>query len=155
MSTYLVAFANGHFEHLESSYKSPLSGKTIPLRMYGELDFVAISFLVLKNHAATPEIIHQTAFALDVKAKVMPIYERVFQLEYPLPKLDTLVAHDFDFGAMENWYGILLPCDSRFTDVPIQGLDDWSHRCVLDRRKEVSRFRTFYLLLALTNCIQV
>ncbi|KAG8887646.1 Aminopeptidase 2 mitochondrial [Tulasnella sp. 332] len=86
MSSYLLAFANGHFEHLESSYKSPLSGKTIPLRMY-----------------ATPEIIHQAAFALDVKAKVMPIYEKVFQLEYPLPKLDTLVAHDFDAGAMENW----------------------------------------------------
>ncbi|KAG9033193.1 Aminopeptidase 2 mitochondrial [Tulasnella sp. JGI-2019a] len=86
MSTYLVAFANGHFESLESSYKSPLSGKTIPLRMY-----------------STPDIIHQTAFALDVKAKVMPIYEQVFKLEYPLPKLDTLVAHDFDAGAMENW----------------------------------------------------
>ncbi|KAG8902684.1 Aminopeptidase 2 mitochondrial, partial [Tulasnella sp. 408] len=33
----------------------------------------------------------------------MPIYEQVFQIEYPLPKLDTLVAHDFDAGAMENW----------------------------------------------------
>ncbi|KAI0933743.1 hypothetical protein AcV5_005813 [Taiwanofungus camphoratus] len=33
MSTYLVAFANGHFTHLESSYTSPLSGKTRPLRI--------------------------------------------------------------------------------------------------------------------------
>ena len=37
MSTYLVAYANGVFEHLESSYTSPLSGKTRPLRIYGTL----------------------------------------------------------------------------------------------------------------------
>jgi hypothetical protein len=37
MSTYLVAFANGHFEYLESSYTSPLSNKTRPLRIYGNL----------------------------------------------------------------------------------------------------------------------
>ncbi|KAG9104921.1 Aminopeptidase 2 mitochondrial [Ceratobasidium sp. 370] len=86
MSSYLVAFANGHFEHLESSYTSPLSGKTRPLRIY-----------------ATKDIIHQAQFALDVKAKVLPIYEKVFDVEYPLPKLDTLVANDFDAGAMENW----------------------------------------------------
>jgi aminopeptidase 2 len=35
MSTYLVAWANGPFEHLESSYTSPISGKTKPLRIYG------------------------------------------------------------------------------------------------------------------------
>ncbi|KAG6866087.1 hypothetical protein C0991_008839 [Blastosporella zonata] len=81
MSTYIVAFANGHFEHLESSVKMPLSGKTIPLRIY-----------------ATADVIHQAQFALDVKAAVLPLYEKVFDVEYPLPKLDTLVL-----GAMENW----------------------------------------------------
>ena len=35
MSTYLLALANGKFVHLESSYKSPLSGKVRPLRIYG------------------------------------------------------------------------------------------------------------------------
>jgi aminopeptidase N len=35
MSTYLLAIANGEFVHLESSYKSPLSGKVRPLRIYG------------------------------------------------------------------------------------------------------------------------
>lgn len=86
MSTYLVAWANGKFAHLESSYVSPLSGKTRPLRIY-----------------ATHDIIHQAQFALDIKRKVLPLYEKVFDIEYPLPKLDTLVAHDYDAGAMENW----------------------------------------------------
>ncbi|KAF9265642.1 leucyl aminopeptidase [Marasmius fiardii PR-910] len=86
MSSYIVAFANGEFSHLETSVKMPLSGKTLPLRIY-----------------ATSDVIHQAQFALDVKAKVLPIYEKVFGVEYPLPKLDTLVASDFDAGAMENW----------------------------------------------------
>jgi aminopeptidase 2 len=34
---------------------------------------------------------------------VLPLYEKVFDVEYPLPKLDTLIATDFDAGAMENW----------------------------------------------------
>lgn len=37
MSSYLVAFASGHFEHLETSVVMPLSGKTLPLRIYGIL----------------------------------------------------------------------------------------------------------------------
>lgn len=86
MSSYIVAYANGNFAHLESSYTSPMSGKTRPLRVY-----------------TTPDLIHQAQFALDVKAQVLPIYETVFDVEYPLPKLDTLVVHDFDAGAMENW----------------------------------------------------
>jgi aminopeptidase 2 len=81
VSTYLVAWANGPFVHLESSYKSPLTGKDINLRIY-----------------STPEYIHQAQFALDAKAKVMPEYEKVFDIAFPLPKLDTLVATDFDAG---------------------------------------------------------
>ncbi|KAF8061516.1 leucyl aminopeptidase [Lyophyllum atratum] len=86
MSTYIVAFANGDFKYLEKSVDMPLSGKTLPLRIY-----------------ATADLIHQAQFALDVKAAVLPLYEKVFDVEYPLPKLDTLVATDFDAGAMENW----------------------------------------------------
>ena len=42
--------------------------------------------------SATPDIIHQAQFALDVKAKVLPLYEELFDVEYPLPKLDSLVV---------------------------------------------------------------
>ncbi|GAA95801.1 uncharacterized protein L969DRAFT_94837 [Mixia osmundae IAM 14324] len=86
MSTYLVAYANGEFVHLESAFTSPLTNKSVPMRIY-----------------TTPEHIHQAQFALDVKQLVLPVYERIFDIAYPLPKLDTLVAADFDAGAMENW----------------------------------------------------
>ncbi|KAL7281141.1 hypothetical protein ACG7TL_004449 [Trametes sanguinea] len=75
VSTYLVAYANGPFEFLESAYKSPLSGKVRPLRIY-----------------ATADNIWQGQFALDVVQKVMPLYEAVFDVEYPLPKLDILAG---------------------------------------------------------------
>ena len=35
VSSYLVAYANGPFEYLETKFTSSLSGKTIPLRIYG------------------------------------------------------------------------------------------------------------------------
>lgn len=75
MSTYLVAFANGPFVHLEDSYKSPLSGIVRPLRIY-----------------TTPDLIHQAHFGLKIKKKVVPLYEQLFDIEYPLPKLDTLAV---------------------------------------------------------------
>ena len=86
ISSYLVAWANGEFDHLDSAYISPLSGRTVPLRIY-----------------ATSDCIHQAQLALDVKAKVMSLYEQIFGIEYTLPELDTLVASSFESGAMENW----------------------------------------------------
>ncbi|KZO98205.1 peptidase M1, membrane alanine aminopeptidase, partial [Calocera viscosa TUFC12733] len=86
MSTYLVAWANGEFKHIESSFTSPLTGRKVNLRVY-----------------TTPEYISQAGLALDVKVRILPHYERIFDIAYPLPKLDTLVASDFDAGAMENW----------------------------------------------------
>ena len=100
MSTYLVAYANGVFDYLESSYTSPLSGKTRPLRVYGKLILFEPTrpTTLTKHFIATPDLTPLTKFALDVKAKALPIYEKIFDIEYPLPKLDTLVVSDFDAG---------------------------------------------------------
>jgi len=48
--------------------------------------------LWLMHPKATAENIHQAQFALDVKKAVLPLYEKVFDVGYPLPKLDTLVV---------------------------------------------------------------
>ncbi|KAF9255758.1 leucyl aminopeptidase [Marasmius fiardii PR-910] len=92
MSTYIVAYANGEFSYLETWAKMPLSGKTIPLRIYGKY---------IPFHP-TPDLIHQTEFALELKSKVLPLCEKIFDVEYPLPKLDSLVVPNFA-GAMELW----------------------------------------------------
>ena len=56
--------------------------------------------ILIRNFIATPNFVPFTRFALDVKAKTLPLYEKIFDIEYPLPKLDTLVASDFDAGDM-------------------------------------------------------
>lgn len=48
--------------------------------------------LIYESLLATPDVITQAQFALDVKTKVLPVYEEIFDIEYPLPKLDTLVV---------------------------------------------------------------
>ncbi|CEQ41474.1 SPOSA6832_03182 [Sporobolomyces salmonicolor] len=78
MSTYLVAWANGDFEHIEGSYTSPLTKRKVPMRVYATHDHIA-----------------QAGLALETKERILPIYEQMFDIPYPLPKLDTL--------AMENW----------------------------------------------------
>lgn len=55
MSTYLIAYANGVFEYLESSYTSPLSGKIRPLRVYGT--FLPISREPRLNQPLQPPLI--------------------------------------------------------------------------------------------------
>ncbi|KAJ6478725.1 hypothetical protein C8R47DRAFT_1178505 [Mycena vitilis] len=43
-------------------------------------------------------------FALELTARVLPLYEKIFDIEYPLPKLDTLVVWFNKLPpAMENW----------------------------------------------------
>lgn len=104
MATYLVAWANGAFLHVSNTTISPLTGRVIPLRMY-----------------TTPDLIHQAAFSTEAMAKILPEYEKIFEIAYPLPKLDALVAADFDFGAMENW-GLITGRSSIFMHDESMGL---------------------------------
>ncbi|KIP07998.1 hypothetical protein PHLGIDRAFT_105051 [Phlebiopsis gigantea 11061_1 CR5-6] len=120
MSTYIVAWANGPFEYVEDTYTSPLSGKVRPLRVY-----------------TTGDLIAQAQFALDVKKKVLPHYEQVFDIEYPLPKLDTLVATDFDAGAMENW-GLITGRTSAFLLDPKKADLDGKKRVAVVQSHEVA-----------------
>jgi Peptidase family M1 domain len=87
---------------------------------------VSITILLL----ATPDVINQAQYALDIKKAALPLYEQVFDIEYPLPKLDTLIANDFDAGAMENWVYLRL-FSYHWTDligkaVMWAGLDHWT-----------------------------
>src|SRR5690606_41755620 len=53
---------------------------------------------------ATPDQdIEHGRFALDLAAKTLAFYEKTFDSEFPLPKMDMLAIPDFSAGAMENW----------------------------------------------------
>ena len=79
---------------------------------------------------ATPDVINQAQYALDIKQKALPLYEQAFDIEYPLPKLDTLIANDFDAGAMENWVNTRLFPLRDYTEAIWTGLDYRTDHCV-------------------------
>jgi puromycin-sensitive aminopeptidase len=81
MSTYLLAFIVGHFEHIETKTKTG-----VKVRVF-----------------TTPGKKHQAKFALETAAKVLEFYEEYFGIPYPLPVLDLIAIPDFASGAMENW----------------------------------------------------
>lgn len=81
MSTYLLAFIVGQFEHIEK--KTP---EGILVRVF-----------------VTPGKKKQAEFALDVAAKTLSFFHNYFDIPYPLPVMDLIAIPDFAAGAMENW----------------------------------------------------
>ncbi|KAG0221509.1 hypothetical protein BGW41_006729 [Actinomortierella wolfii] len=84
MSTYLVAFAVGEFEYVETT--TTKLEKPVVCRVY-----------------TTPGQKEQGRFALEITPKILEYFTEIFGTEYPLPKLDQIAIPDFDAGAMENW----------------------------------------------------
>ncbi len=97
MSSYLLFFASGDFER---STARAADGT--------ELGIVA--------PAGSGR---QARFALDAMAPLIPWFEDYFGTDYPLPKLDNVVAPGQSqfFGAMENW-GAILTFESLLLDDP-------------------------------------
>jgi len=86
MSTYLLAWAIGDFEYVEAFTERKYNGKNIPVRVY-----------------TTKGLKEQGRFALENCHKIVDYFSEVFQIDYPLPKVDLLAVHEFPIGAMENW----------------------------------------------------
>jgi aminopeptidase N len=78
MSTYLLAWAIGDFEYVEAFTERKYNGKNIPVRVY-----------------TTKGLKEQGRFALDNCHKVVDYFSEVFQIDYPLPKIDLLAVHEF------------------------------------------------------------
>ncbi|KAG5422099.1 hypothetical protein I9W82_001192 [Candida metapsilosis] len=86
MSTYLLAWACGDFEYVESFTKDEYNGKPLPVRIY-----------------TTKGYIHEAQLASEITPKIVDYFSKVFQIKYPLPKLDLIAVHAFSHNAMENW----------------------------------------------------
>ncbi len=84
MSTYLLAYIVGEFEHIEGKTKDN----------------------VLVRVFTTFGKKQQAKFALDVAIRCLEFYNTYFAIDYPLPTLDLIAIPDFAAGAMENWGAI-------------------------------------------------
>lgn len=81
MSTYLLAFIVGELNYVETK------NFRVPVRVY-----------------ATPDKdIEHGRFSLELAAKTLAFYEKEFDSDFPLPKMDMVAVPDFSAGAMENW----------------------------------------------------
>lgn len=87
MLTYLVAWAAGDFEYIESFTKDVYHDeKPLPVRIY-----------TTKGH------VEEAVFASSIAPKIVDYFSKIFETKYPLPKLDLLAVHAFSHNAMENW----------------------------------------------------
>ncbi|KAI1189063.1 peptidase family M1-domain-containing protein [Nemania serpens] len=81
MSTYLVAFIIGELNYIETKKFR------VPIRVY----------------APPSSNIEHGRFSLELAARTLEYYEKIFDAEFPLPKMDMVAIPDFAAGAMENW----------------------------------------------------
>ena len=81
MSTYLLAFIVGDLKVIETN------NFRVPVRVF-----------------ATPDRdIEHGRFSLELAARTLDFYEKKFNSDFPLPKMDMVAIPDFSAGAMENW----------------------------------------------------
>jgi aminopeptidase 2 len=81
MSTYLVCFIVGELNYIETNKFR------VPVRVY----------------APPNQDIEHGRFSLELAAKTLAFYEKTFDSDFPLPKMDMVAIPDFAAGAMENW----------------------------------------------------
>jgi len=81
MSTYLLAFIVAELDYIQT-----YSSSGVRLRVY-----------------TTPGKASTGKFALESGVKALETYEKLFNVKYPLRKIDCVAIPEFAAGAMENW----------------------------------------------------
>lgn len=81
MSTYLLAFIVGELNCIETN------NFRVPVRVFAPPD----------------RDIEHGRFSLELATRTLDFYEKKFNSEFPLPKMDMVAIPDFSAGAMENW----------------------------------------------------
>lgn len=82
MSTYLLAICIGKFNKVSGTNQHGIEVAT-----YGALNQPTESL----------------EFSNQIAMESLDFYDQLFDIPYPLPKLDQVAIPDFDAGAMENW----------------------------------------------------
>ena len=82
MSTYLLAICIGKFNKVSGTNQHGIEVAT-----YGALNQPTESL----------------EFSNQIAMESLDFYDQLFEIPYPLPKLDQVAIPDFDAGAMENW----------------------------------------------------
>ena len=85
--------------------KSPVMSSYLLAFIIGELKSISTDKfrLPIKVWMTPEQNVEDGRFPLEVAAKTLAFYEKAFDSDYPLPKMDMVAVPDFSAGAMENW----------------------------------------------------
>lgn len=108
----LIALSNMPIETTEVVDSKNLTkfGKTVKMSTY--LLALVVGDLVCKTNkgsktlfraCTTKDRIDKIDYALEVGPGILSFYEQLYQIDYPLPKLDLISIPEFTNGGMENW----------------------------------------------------
>uniref|UniRef100_A0A2K5M606 Aminopeptidase n=1 Tax=Cercocebus atys TaxID=9531 RepID=A0A2K5M606_CERAT len=97
-----------HFEPTQARmafpcFDEPLFKANFSIKIRRESGHTALSNMPKVSIYASPDKRNQTHYALQASLKLLDFYEKYFDINYPLPKLDLIAIPDFASGAMENW----------------------------------------------------
>ncbi|CAF1349851.1 unnamed protein product [Adineta steineri] len=94
MPTFLLCFVIGEFDVLKSEPVERLNKDN-------GLSPIELTAYTLPGRK------HEATFALNCARKALHYYADLFQIEYPMPKLDLVAVPDLFYPAMEDWALIL------------------------------------------------
>uniref|UniRef100_A0A2K5EMY8 Aminopeptidase n=1 Tax=Aotus nancymaae TaxID=37293 RepID=A0A2K5EMY8_AOTNA len=84
-------------------FDEPLFKANFSIKIRRESGHIALSNMPKVSIYASRDKWNQTHYALQASLKLLDFYEKYFDINYPLPKLDLIAIPDFGSGAMENW----------------------------------------------------
>lgn len=95
MSTYLLAWAFGDFEYVEGFTKRKYNGKNLPVRVYTTKGLVEQGKLALEASHQVVDYFSEVRVHGFVARRTFANMLQIFQIDYPLPKVDLLAVHEF------------------------------------------------------------
>ncbi|XP_004678177.1 PREDICTED: endoplasmic reticulum aminopeptidase 2 isoform X2 [Condylura cristata] len=84
-------------------FDEPLFKANFSIKIRRESRHIALSNMPKVSIYASPDKWNQMHYALEASLKLLDFYEKYFDINYALPKLDLIAIPDFGSGAMENW----------------------------------------------------
>ena len=121
MPTFLFCFVIGEFDSVQCEPVQRLKSNS-KFVFYNEQNefnsYVYFSLSPIELTAYTlPGRKHEATFALNCARKALHFYADLFQIEYPMAKLDLVAVSDLFYPAMENWALILFKVRFDLNDV--------------------------------------
>jgi aminopeptidase N len=95
MSTYLLAWAFGDFEYVEDFTRRKYQGKSLPVRVYTTKGLKDQGKLALESAHQIVDYFSKVSELTIKTTSFILITVQIFDIDYPLPKVDLLAVHEF------------------------------------------------------------